>query len=124
MDPCKLPENDVEQLLKEIATEQKKFARRVKNYDDLRELFGGMLLTIFDLRMYLEKDPRQIIRNLNDEEKKDLLSEVSAWQEGIQLLQRSLCAPSCGTSLTPFSTLSPGYSPPRPQTENAASCLP
>ena len=43
MEPFELNVNDLEQFLKEIATEQKKFARRVKSYDDLREVFGQAL---------------------------------------------------------------------------------
>lgn len=105
MEPSELNVNDLEQFLKEIATEQRKFTRRVKNYDDLREVFGGILITIFDLRMYLEKDPRQIIRDLDEEKKKDLRSEISAWQTGIQLLEESLNAPAKETSLPPRPTL-------------------
>ena len=124
MEHCELTANDLEQFLKEIATEQKKFAGRVKDYDDLREVFGGILITIFDLRMYLEKDPRQIIGNLDDEKKRDLLSKISAWQAGIQLLEKSLRASSNGTSLKPLSNMRPNYSSPRPQTENGVPCLP
>ena len=79
MEQCDLTANDVEQFLKEIATEQKKFASEVRNFDDLREIFGGILITIFDLRMYLEKDPRQIIRNLDDQKKKDLKRKQTKW---------------------------------------------
>ena len=105
MEPFELNVNDLEQFLKELATQQKKFTRKVKSYDDLREVFGGILISIFDLRMYLEKDPRQIIRDLDDEKKQDLLSEISAWQTGIQLLEKSLSAPAAETSLTPVPTL-------------------
>lgn len=124
MEHCDLPANDLEQLLKVIAADQKKSAGRVKNYDELREVFGGLLITIYILRMYLKEDLRQIIRKLDDEKKKDLLSEISAWQTGIQLLEKSLCVPTSGTSVTPLSTLRPGYSTPRPQTENVGACLP
>jgi hypothetical protein len=99
--------NELEQFLKEVATEQKKFVKRVKSYDDLREAFGGILTTIYDLRMYLEKDPRQIIRNLDDKKKEDLLSAISAWQSGIQLLERSLGSPASESSIAPMATLRP-----------------
>ena len=124
MEQCDLTANGVEQFLKEIATEQKKFASEVRNFDDLREIFGGILITIFDLRMYLEKDPRQIIRNLDDQEKKDLLSEISAWQTGIQLLKKFVCAPPSGTSQTSLAALRPSYSTPKPRMEDGTACLP
>ncbi len=92
MEYPELTEKDLEQFLKEIAMEQKKFVRRVKSYDDLREVFGEVLVTIFDLRMYLEEDPKQIIRTLDDKKKKELMSEITVWQTGIQLLEKSLCA--------------------------------